>query len=99
MLKRSPNSNLNPLFLAGGFAVLNIAIFFAVTQLSYGLFFSFGYFLWVICVSGVAFPLALIGYRVFVGKWAWWSVALACVISAAVSVMHFWMIAVSATVV
>lgn len=78
---------------------MNVIIFFAVTQLAYGAFFSFGYFFWVIGVLGVSFPLSLIVYRIFKSKWAWWSVALACVISAAVSVMHFWMIVVSATVV
>lgn len=99
MLSVSSHPNLSPVMLSGGFAILNVVTFYAAAQITYGFLFSFDYFFWVLCVSGVAFPLGVIVYSVLKAKWAWWSVVLACVISAAGSATHFLLILAAAAVV
>ncbi len=91
MLTLSKNTTLSPLLLSGGFAVLNVVIYLVIAQLAFDAVFSFDYLFWVIGVLVTAFPLGLIMYQAIKANWAWWSVALACVISIAISFMHFWM--------
>lgn len=90
MLKLSQSTDLNPLLVSGGFAVLNIVIYLVMTRLAFDAFFSFAYLFWVIGVLGIAFRLGLFVYRVRKANWAWRSVALVSVFSIVVTFTHFW---------